>query len=122
MTNEIKFADSQSVALDELAPGLWESCGSSYESIVWRDPEKAISKSVLSARQEEILTGWPMEKLRKRRNVKLAETDWWASSDIPISDERKAYRQALRDLPSTAKPKYDKDGNFTGVTWPEKPG
>ena len=33
----------------------------------------------------------------------------------------KKYRQDLRDLPSSAKPKLDENGNLTGVTWPTKP-
>ena len=37
------------------------------------------------------------------------------------SQAQKDYRQALRDLPSTAKPKLDENGQLTNVTWPTKP-
>ena len=40
----------------------------------------------------------PMVELRQERDRLLAETDWWASSDITMGDEHKAYRQALRDI------------------------
>lgn len=43
----------------------------------------------------------PIWAIREKRNKLLAETDWWAFSDLaPMSAERSAYRQALRDLPS----------------------
>ena len=56
-------------------------------------------------------------ELREERNRRLAETDWWALSDLTMTmtDEQTAYRQALRDLPSnTADPK--------NPVWPTKPG
>ena len=37
---------------------------------------------------------------RIRRNLLLAETDFYALSDVTMSDEMKTYRQALRDLPT----------------------
>jgi hypothetical protein len=39
-----------------------------------------------------------MADLRARRNKLLADTDYLALSDNTISDEMKAYRQALRDI------------------------
>ena len=54
------------------------------------------------------------EVLRRERDIKLDDTDWWASSDLSITQAQKDYRQALRDLPAnTADP--------TDVTWPTKP-
>jgi hypothetical protein len=38
-----------------------------------------------------------------------------------MSNEWSTYRQALRDLPSTASPSLDENGNLTNVTWPNKP-
>ncbi len=63
----------------------------------------------------------PMRLLRQERNHKLAETDWRASSDLTLSSEWSTYRQALRDLPSTANPTLDSNGNLQGVTWPDEP-
>jgi hypothetical protein len=52
--------------------------------------------------------------LRKERNYKLAETDWWASSDLTMTDAQKKYRQDLRDITKSAT-------SLDDVTWPEKP-
>ena len=62
-----------------------------------------------------------MEFIRKTRNALLSETDWWVLPDRTASQEQKDYRQALRDLPSTAKPQLDENGQLTNVTWPTKP-
>jgi hypothetical protein len=60
------------------------------------------------------------ERLRFERNVKLAETDWMANSDVTMSAEWETYRQALRDI-TTQTPSLDSDGNLTGITWPIPP-
>ena len=41
-----------------------------------------------------------LENLRFVRNQKLTETDFYALSDVTMSDEMKTYRQQLRDLPA----------------------
>ena len=56
-------------------------------------------------------------RLRRERNQKLAETDFYALSDMTMSDDMKTYRQNLRDLPD-GKDTVDKCNN---VTWPTKP-
>ena len=67
--------------------------------------------------------GW-LHSLRVERNRRLAETDWWSSADLTMTDEQKAYRQALRDLPATAgaPPVGDEDALAAWPTWPTKPG
>ena len=55
--------------------------------------------------------------LRARRNRLLAETDFYALSDVTMSDDMKTYRQNLRDLPA-GKDTVEKCEN---VTWPTKP-
>ena len=69
----------------------------------------------------EFYAEYCMYRLREERDKLLLETDWCASSDLTITQEQKDYRQALRDLPETASPELDSDGNLTGVTWPPKP-
>ena len=61
--------------------------------------------------------GRAQAKLRSRRNALLAETDFYALSDVTMSDDMKTYRQELRDLPE-GKDTVDKCNN---VTWPTKP-
>ena len=55
--------------------------------------------------------------LRSKRNILLAETDFWGNSDMTMSDDMTTYRQALRDLPA-GKDTVDKCEN---ATWPTKP-
>ena len=55
--------------------------------------------------------------LREKRNRLLAETDYYALSDVTMSDEMKKYSQDLRDLPA-GKDTVEKCDN---VTWPTKP-
>ena len=55
--------------------------------------------------------------LRSRRNRLLAETDYYALSDVTLSDAMTTYRQDLRDLPA-GKDTVDKCNN---ATWPTKP-
>ena len=46
----------------------------------------------------ELNAAEPLKLLREERNRRLAETDWWASSDLTMTAEQTAYRQALRDI------------------------
>ena len=55
--------------------------------------------------------------LRAKRNRLLAETDFYALSDVTMSDDMKNYRQDLRDLPS-GKDTLEKVNN---TTFPTKP-
>lgn len=59
------------------------------------------------------LTEARINDARSDRNALLADTDWWANSDLTMTDEQRAYRQALRDLPAQE--------GFPDVTWPTKP-
>ena len=62
-----------------------------------------------------------LDLLREERNQKLSETDWWCASDRKPTKAQLDYRTSLRDLPSTALPSLDENGNLTNVTWPTKP-
>ena len=66
------------------------------------------------AYERDVLPGILLDNLRSKRNQLLAETDYLALADVTLTDEMKAYRQALRDLPAnTADP--------ANPVWPEKP-
>ena len=56
-------------------------------------------------------------RLRNERDQKLEETDYYALSDVSMSDEMTAYRKALRDLPAS----YDNSSVVGTITWPSKP-
>ena len=76
--------------------------------------------SAVSAKMTELTNAAPMKELRRQRNEKLAETDWWAGSDHTMTTAQTNYRQALRDLPDGAEPTWD--GTTLGnVAWPDKP-
>ena len=83
------------------------------------DPQP--SEEEIQTKLTELRNAEPMRLLREERNKKLSETDWWVLPDRTTSQAQKDYRQALRDLPSTAKPKLDENGRLTNVTWPTKP-
>ena len=55
--------------------------------------------------------------LRSKRNARLAATDFYALSDVTMSDDMKTYRQELRDLPSGK----DTVAKCEGATFPTKP-
>jgi len=61
--------------------------------------------------------GRAQANLRSRRNQLLAETDFYALSDVTMSDDMKTYRQELRDLPA-GKDTVEKCDN---ATFPTKP-
>jgi len=61
--------------------------------------------------------GRAQSNLRSRRNNLLAETDFYALSDVTMSDDMKTYRQELRDLPA-GKDTVEKCDN---ATFPTKP-
>ena len=65
--------------------------------------------------QAEIETVYVTETLvRKLRNDYLSQTDWWACSDLTMTDAQTAYRQALRAVP-------EQEGFPDSVVWPIKP-
>ena len=53
---------------------------------------------------------------RARRNKLLAETDFYALSDVTMSAEMTTYRQALRDITS-----HENWPNLEEADWPTKP-
>ena len=55
--------------------------------------------------------------MRQDRDRLLAETDFYALSDVTMSADMTTYRQDLRDLPAGKTTKADVDG----ATWPTKP-
>jgi len=87
-----------------------------YENLVTKPTNDKINAKITELQKAE-----PMKVLRKQRNRKLKETDWWCCSDQTPTKAQLDYRQALRDLPSTATPTLDEIGNLQNITWPKKP-
>lgn len=103
--------------------GTWTQAGKSYDSIFWVGDAQC-TKAEWDTAVGEIEALEPMKVLRRERDAKLAQTDWWGMSDRTMSSAQTAYRTALRDLPSTASPSLTGSGleqTLTNVTWPTKP-
>jgi len=100
--------------------------GSTYSGLEWLDTtSKKPTEQEIENKIQEIKAAEPMRVLRIERNQKLAETDWITlkaySQKQDVSEDWANYMQALRDLPATAEPQLDEQGNLTNVIWPEVP-
>tara|TARA_B100001564_G_C20285854_1_gene510271 strand:- start:170 stop:526 length:357 start_codon:yes stop_codon:yes gene_type:complete len=87
----------------------------------YHDGQTPPSEEEINAKITELQNAYPMKLLREERNRRLQETDWRFRTDLSPSQEWINYSQSLRDLPSTASPKLDEQGNLINVTWPTKP-
>lgn len=95
-----------------------------YSTLNWLDEvQTKPTETEIQEKIAELETAEPMRLLREERNRRLVETDWRATVDYPGTDKEVwlTYRQALRDLPSTATPELNENGQLTNVTWPTKP-
>jgi hypothetical protein len=97
----------------ERADGSIEYVNPRYDELV-AQAQESVESVVPEIIPDEELAAAALRTIRRTRNQKLAETDWWANSDVEMSDERRAYRQALRDITNTYSSPDD-------VVWPIKP-
>ena len=97
----------------------WILDGPDYTGLTWisDDCEKP-TENELNLKKAELTAAEPLRQLREKRNQLLAQSDWMAVSDRTMTQAQIDYRQALRDLPATADPQLDENGNLTNVTWP----
>ena len=111
-------------ALFTLKPNTeWSWTGTEYSGLNWLDSSTKPTESEIDAEVTRLTNAEPMRLLRVERDRLLALTDWRASSDLTLATAWKTYRQALRDLPASALPKVDSDGNLdmSSVTFPTEP-
>jgi hypothetical protein len=111
-------------ALISLKPGKqWTWGGTDYSGLIWHESDTAPTEAEIDAEVTRLNEAEPMRLLRVERNARLAACDWRASSDLTLADSWKTYRQALRDLPVSASPKLDSNGNLdiSSVTFPTEP-
>jgi len=79
-----------------------------YENIIVNGELQTVLKESLDIPQ-------PTERdIRMDRRDRLVKTDWWALSDLTMTQAQIEYRQALRDIPQ-------QEGFPLNVVWPEKP-
>ena len=101
----------------------WTWTGTDYSGLNWLDSSTKPTEAEIDAEVTRLTNAEPMRLLRVERDRLLALTDWRASSDLTLADAWKTYRQALRDLPASASPTLDSDGNLdmSSVTFPTEP-
>ena len=107
-------------AIQSLRPNSeWLVSGNNLQ---WLDTTQTQpSEEEIQAKIAELEAAEPMRLLRMERDRLLAQTDWRFRSDLSPSQAWIDYCQALRDLPATATPSLDENGNLTNVTWPTPP-
>lgn len=97
MFRKVTGADANGTAIESDNPADW--------GVTWTQ---------LVTKRDELIAAEPLKQLRAERNRRIAETDWWASSDLTMTAEQTAYRQALRDITDTY-------SSLDDVVWPTKP-
>jgi len=68
----------------------------------------------ITERTAEEQTAADAKSAREVRNSLLSETDFYALSDVTMSDEMEAYRVTLRNIPQ-------QEGFPSSISWPSKP-
>lgn len=120
MLNRIQYT-----ALTTLCPnGIFEVTDDAYNLTGKVDESQPALKPTLEEINqwvEDHRADLAAQELRQKRNKLLEESDKLYAPDRPGATEMAAYRQALRDLPSTATPEVDENLAVSNVTWPTKP-
>ena len=112
-------------ALQALKPkALWTLRGKEYSGLEWQDSSQTKpTETEVNSKISELDNAEAMRLLRIERDIRIAKTDWRASSDLTLATAWKTYRQALRDLPASATPKLDSyyELDLPSETWPTEP-
>lgn len=97
MFSKVTGADANGSAIESKNPADWGT--------TWAE---------IKAKMDELTAAEPLKALRAERDRLIAATDWWASSDLTMTEAQTAYRQALRDITA----QYQ---SLETVVWPVKP-
>jgi hypothetical protein len=89
---------------------------SRYNYTLTGDPKVPLKGDLLLTIADDAVqfAAMKLDSLRQERNLKLAESDWMANSDVTMSSDWTAYRQALRNITV----EY---ASLDDVVWPNKP-
>ena len=104
-TNADEFGAMFRKGIEQENGNVIESDNSSDWGVTWDAVETKLN---------ELNAAEPMKLLREERDRLIALTDWWASSDLTMTDAQTAYRQALRDI-------TEDYNSLDDVTWPTAP-
>jgi len=119
--------DYSNILLTHYSGKDWSIIGNDYDALIWNDSSSKPTKDELDAKIREFNDIEPMRLLREERDKRIAKSDWRVTkaketgTNIPTA--WKNYRQALRDLPSSANPTLGDNGvlDVSSITWPTEP-
>ena len=85
-------------------------------TITWDNPSASglPTDEQIIAKAKILACDNPVNALRQTRDFLISQSDWMGNQDYNISDEWKAYRQALRDVPAN-------NADPDNISWPTKP-
>jgi len=113
--------------LEKIFPGEpYTSDSTTWDSVVFENIAKPVDNTIYEYTLYTLQNADAIKKCREERKTLLDKSDKYVTPDYPHRLEKdlqdwKEYRRALRDLPTTASPTLDEDGNLTGVEWPAIP-
>tara|TARA_B100000242_G_scaffold258798_1_gene203257 strand:+ start:248 stop:622 length:375 start_codon:yes stop_codon:yes gene_type:complete len=115
-------------ALQALKPGAeWVLRGDQLSGLEWLDKKQTVpTETEINDKIKEMDAAEGMRLLRVERDAKLAALDWEVvkaySNGVAVDSKLKTYMQALRDLPASAKPTTDDQGELVAdsITWPTR--
>jgi len=102
---------------------------SNGEVIALSDAEETATNALKTA-WDAAANDRALAELRLERNARLAETDFYALSDVTMTDAMSAYRTSLRNLPANTSNAvtfiaqwhaYDRGDDGSSDPWPTKP-
>ena len=116
-------------AILKLKPGAdYILRGEDYSGLEWLDSSQTKpTETEINNKITELDTAEPMRLMRIERDRRLTSCDWVVAkaseTGVSVPDAWKTYRQALRDLPSSASPKLTSSYSLklSSVTWPTEP-
>jgi hypothetical protein len=113
--------------LENMFPGEpYTSDGTTWDSVVFENVAKPDGNTFYEYTLYKLTNVDAIKKFREERNLLLDQSDKYVSRDYPHHFELDIqnwidYRQALRNLPTTARPTLDEDGKLKDVEWPTVP-
>ena len=115
-------------ALQALKPGAeWVLRGDQLSGLECLDKNQTVpTETEINDKIKEMDAAEGMRLLRVERDAKLAALDWEVvkaySNGVAVDSKLKTYMQALRDLPASAKPTTDANGELVAdsITWPTR--